>query len=272
MSVSKYLKDLAKPFDVKDVKWRLQQANKEKTGGWAVPYLDSRAIANRLDEVVGQMRWKDDYKPWISLKEGGTSQLCVIYIYDDDLKEWIGKTDGAGLSAIEPIKGGISDAFKRAAVKWGIGRYLYGMEPVWVKAKAKGNSAIIEKEEMPRLKQYYISYLKQLKSAGNPSAPKQPTNQKPKAETPPAANPEQKQSSVMPLYEILGVKTQQNNNGVRSMLRIKDLNAEDKVATVYYNGEDKSLQTGTKLGRAVFKSKDTEYGKVHILQDYDLAA
>lgn len=269
MSVNQYLKELSKPFDVNSVKWRLQQANKEKTGGWAVPYLDSRAIANRLDEVVGQMRWKDEYKPWISSKEGGTSQLCVIYIYDDDLKEWISKTDGAGLSAIEPIKGGISDAFKRAAVKWGIGRYLYGMEPVWVKAKAKGNSAIIEKEEMPRLKQYYISYLKQLNSAGDTPVQKQPTkqNQKPKAET--SAG---KQSAVVPLYEILGVKTQQGNNGVRSMLRIKDLNAENKVATVYYNGDDKNLKTGAKLERAVFSAKDTEYGKIHILQDYDMAA
>ena len=30
------------------------------------------------------------------------------------------------------IKGAASDAFKRAAVKWGIGRYLYAMQPVWI--------------------------------------------------------------------------------------------------------------------------------------------
>lgn len=262
MSVNRYLKELAKPFDANCVKWRLQQTNKEKTGGWAVPYLDSRTIAKRLDEVVGQMRWKDEYKPWISSKEGGTSQLCIIYIYDDDLKEWISKTDGAGLSAIEPIKGGISDAFKRAAVKWGIGRYLYDMEPVWVKAKAKGNSAIIEKDELPKLRQYYIAYMKKLNSTGN--TPGQ--NQQPKQEEQP------KQPAVTPLYEILGVKTQKNNNSVRSMLQIKDLKAKNKVATVYYNGEDENFKTGAKLGRAVFASRDTEYGKVHILQDYDLAA
>ena len=114
--------------------------------------MDSRAIAKRLDDVVGQMRWKDEYKPWITSKTGA-SQICIISIYDDDLGEWVNKSDGAELSAISPIKGGISDAFKRAAVKWGIGRYLYSMKPVWVKTRARGNSAMIEDTELTRLQQ-----------------------------------------------------------------------------------------------------------------------
>ena len=40
---------------------------------------------------------------------------------------WITKTDGAGDTNIEGEKGGLSDAFKRAAVKFGVGRYLYYM-------------------------------------------------------------------------------------------------------------------------------------------------
>lgn len=58
MSVNKYLEGLAKPFDAECVKWRIQVTNNEKTSGLAVAYLDSRTIAKRLDEVVGQMRWK----------------------------------------------------------------------------------------------------------------------------------------------------------------------------------------------------------------------
>ena len=68
MSVNKYLEGLAKPFDAECVKWRIQVTNNEKTSGLAVAYLDSRTIAKRLDEVVGQMRWKDEYKPWITAK------------------------------------------------------------------------------------------------------------------------------------------------------------------------------------------------------------
>lgn len=269
MSVNKYLKELSQPFSADCVKWRLQGTNNDKTGGWAVAYLDSRAIAKRLDDVVGQMRWKDEYKPWISSKEGA-SQLCTIYIYDEDLREWVSKSDGAGMSDVEPIKGGISDAFKRAAVKWGIGRYLYSMELVWVKAKPKGKSAVIDDAELPKLQQRYIEFLQNLNTG---STPEQQTD-KPKATpTQKPTNPQQtQQSKVTPLYEILGVRTQKGTRGVQSMLKIKDLNSENKVATVYYDGEDNNFKEGAKLGRAVFCAKDTGFGKVHILQDYDLAA
>ena len=72
-----------------------------------------------------------------------------------------------------------------------------------------------------------------------------------------------------PMYEILGVKKQQGDNGVRSVLRIKHNN---KVITAYYNGDDSHFKEGANLSRALFTSRETEYGKVHILQDYDLAA
>ena len=39
--------------------------------------------------------------------------------------EWVTKCDGADDTNIEGAKGGISDAFKRAAVKFGIFRYAY---------------------------------------------------------------------------------------------------------------------------------------------------
>ena len=45
--------------------------------------------------------------------------------------EWITKWDGAHCTEVEAIKGGISGAWKRAAVPWGIGRYLYSLEKQW---------------------------------------------------------------------------------------------------------------------------------------------
>lgn len=266
MSVNKYLKELSKPFAPDCVKWRLQSTNADKTGGYAVAYLDSRAIAKRLDDVVGQMRWKDEYKPWISSKEGA-SQICIISIYDDDLKEWISKSDGAGMSAVEPIKGGISDAFKRAAVKWGIGRYLYSMEAVWVKAKPKGKSVSIEDAELPKLQQKYMAFLKNLKEEDD--IHKQPAaklSEKTKASSQSTSEPNSARTQQnTPIYEILGIKAK----GENSLLQIKH---KDKIVTAYYNGSDNNLKAGTKLGRVSFTSKDTAYGKVHILQDYDLAA
>ena len=46
--------------------------------------------------------------------------------------EWISKEDGAPFTDFEAFKGGISDALKRAAVKYGIGRYLYDAPIQWV--------------------------------------------------------------------------------------------------------------------------------------------
>ena len=267
MSVNKYLEALGMPFPADKVKWRLQSTNKDKTMGYAVPYLDSRAIAERLDNVVGQMNWHDEYKPWANTKEGA-SQLCTIYIYDEERKEWIGKTDGASMSQIEPVKGGISDAFKRAAVKWNIGRYLYRFQVVKVRTKPKGSSAVIDYSEMPRLNQYYIETLKKLGILN-----KLPANQQtvPAAQTPAVpAQTAPKTAAVSPAkYEILGVKQQQGINGVHSVLQIR---SGGKTVTAYYNGTDANLKRGAKLGKAAFSMRQTPTGNVHILTGYEMAA
>jgi len=74
---------------------------------------------NRLDEVMGQNMWQSKFD-YI-----GGRMICTISCYYSTLNEWISKSDGADDSQIEGAKGGCSDSFKRAAVHWGIGRYLY---------------------------------------------------------------------------------------------------------------------------------------------------
>ena len=39
---------LAKPFAPEDLEWRLQNTNKEKTRGMAVPYVTNRAIHTNI--------------------------------------------------------------------------------------------------------------------------------------------------------------------------------------------------------------------------------
>ena len=65
--------------------------------------------------------------------------------------EWITKYDGANDTKIESTKGGISDSMKRAAVQWGIGRYLYNLPGQWVKIKNtyKDNYEIVERPKLP---------------------------------------------------------------------------------------------------------------------------
>ena len=102
---------LRAPFKPTQLRWRQGRA------GLQLAYIDARDVANRLDEVVGIENWQDRYE------EVAGRMICYLSIRCDG--EWITKSDGAGDTNIEAEKGGISDALKRAAQKFGIGRYLY---------------------------------------------------------------------------------------------------------------------------------------------------
>lgn len=156
-------------FDADSVEWRLQNAKSGAQQGLAVPYVTNRAIMDRLDAVVGPMNWKNEFRPWhrFNTKDGEVvGQLCGIYIYDPDRQEWVDKWDGAQLSAIEPLKGGLSDAMKRSAVQWNIGRYLYRMDAVWVDIEAAGKSQKMRmtKGAIASLPGIYMGMLEKLKA------------------------------------------------------------------------------------------------------------
>lgn len=88
-------------------------------GGRQLDYIDARFVMDRLDEAVGPENWRDVYE-----EAGNGSVRCGLSVRVGN--EWITKWDVGDQSDIEPTKGAHSDAFKRAAVKWGIGRDLYG--------------------------------------------------------------------------------------------------------------------------------------------------
>ena len=83
------------------------------------------------------------------------SQICGIGLYDAERGAWVMKYDGAENTDIEPVKGGLSDSFKRAAVLWGIGRYLYDMASIWVEIEPSGKSSQIKNSEYDRLRGHY---------------------------------------------------------------------------------------------------------------------
>ena len=122
------LKSLRAPFKPEDIEWRVQRSGIKPNGSaWVqvIAYIDNRAVQNRLDDVVGPANWRDEFD---TSPNGGI--LCGLSIRIND--EWVTKWDGADNSDIEPIKGGLSNAMKRAAVQWGIGRYLYSLESAYI--------------------------------------------------------------------------------------------------------------------------------------------
>lgn len=120
------LADLKRPFAAADVEWRIARCGKRDTRIWAMVlcYLTNRAIMDRLDEVCGPENWANQF----TVAPGG-GILCGIEIRIDG--GWVTKWDGAEQTDIEAVKGGLSGAMKRAAVQWGIGRYLYNLDEGW---------------------------------------------------------------------------------------------------------------------------------------------
>lgn len=120
-------KKLAAPFSKDELDWRIMSAGHKRNGEpWAiaVPYLDSRSIQQRLDEVVGPENWQTKYT------QVGRGYICDLSLRVEG--EWITKQDGSEETDHEPFKGAISRALVRAAVHWGIGRYLYKMPKTFV--------------------------------------------------------------------------------------------------------------------------------------------
>lgn len=130
-----FFQRLAAPFDPAQVSWRCGSTNKKKqqrenganakaTKGQALAYLDARDVMDRLDEVCGPDGWQNRYS------HAGAMTICELGVRSEG--EWLWKADGAGETDIEGEKGALSSALKRAAVRWGIGRYLYGIPSPWV--------------------------------------------------------------------------------------------------------------------------------------------
>jgi len=130
-SIEAIITKLKEPFREDQLEYRVGATNKDKTMGLALPYVEARAIQNRLDEVIGFNSWKVSYR---EVKDGF---LCSLSLKIND--EWISKEDGAQLTEFESVKGGISSAFKRVASSgFGIGRYLYGVRNQWFPIVPKG--------------------------------------------------------------------------------------------------------------------------------------
>lgn len=126
--------------------WRVQSRNKDKTKAMCSAYIDARDVMRVLDEVC-EYGWEVQYKEIggfifagiginVMQNDGKDSYLTTIYRWDcgqrveDNPQDQM--YDQAGKSAA-------SDAFKRAAVMWGIGRFLYDLSMVTLPCDQHGN-------------------------------------------------------------------------------------------------------------------------------------
>lgn len=120
------------PYDELD--WRVMKTGRGNNGPWVrvFCYLNNRAIMDRLDQVCGPAHWHNQFIPW-----GDGAQLCGISIEVDDGK-WVTKWDGAENTDRDAVKGGLTSSMRRAAVQWGVGRYLYSIGDTYGVVKSDG--------------------------------------------------------------------------------------------------------------------------------------
>jgi len=122
---------LQAPFHPNDIEWRVQRASRDGGSVLVLAYVTNRAIMARLDEVFSPFGWQNSFHEG---PQGGL--VCKIGAranFNNEPGEWVWKEDGAENTQVEAVKGGLSSAMKRAAVQWGVGRYLYNLTDNWAK-------------------------------------------------------------------------------------------------------------------------------------------
>lgn len=290
MKNEEIIKKLAEPFSASEVEWRIQGTDQNHARGLAVPYIDSRAIQRRLDDVVGCFGWKNEFRQWHE-----NSQLCSIFILYTSEKgdsEWISKCDGAENSAIESVKGGLSDSFKRAAVLWGIGRYLYDFGKKWVDVEKKGESYVIKQGEYAVLDAFHDSEVQRLlkgqstprkesqgiqpdtgnsekKNIQQPAV--QAGNSKVNQQTQPNLSNNSNDNGTNILYLVKRRLVSTNAKGQSTQLEMVSLD-DGSIVKAFLRGNDESVAEGIKLKNIKLVEKQGTNRNYNVLEAFEIAS
>ncbi len=133
---------LAAPMDYK---FRPGSTSKKRENGKYPPgtkammlaFVDARDIMDRLDDVVGVGNWQSELKQ--VNPDGSVMVSLSLYLPHTEFgdSEWVTHVDCGYKNApdndseSEPLKAAMSDGLKRAAVRFGVGRFLYDLPSHW---------------------------------------------------------------------------------------------------------------------------------------------
>lgn len=122
-----------RPLHADEIEVKVKQV--KENGLIALLYKTARTDMDLLDETVGAEMWECDYKEI----KGNLYCGIAVFVQQGDQVKRIEKWD-CGIESREDgegneKKGEASDSFKRAGVKWGIGRELYTSPFIWIKSQ-----------------------------------------------------------------------------------------------------------------------------------------
>jgi hypothetical protein len=140
LDVSRLLAELEVPFSPDQVRWRVTNTTNDKKRGQIVPYADCRAYTDRLNTLFTAQGWTREYKVETmtnitrvkkgeSIVSGKVLVTCTVTIVG------IGSHSGTGEEWADDDNGMTSagaQAFKRACSCFGLGRYFYDFNAIWV--------------------------------------------------------------------------------------------------------------------------------------------
>jgi hypothetical protein len=141
---------LRAPFKPEDISWKPQTVDYRAHTALAVAYADPRAYTDRMNEVFGVGGWSDTYyftvtpfnkfikgkaawgdKPATEDKQvAGNKVICVATISVSEFGIVVSSTGDSDASDDNAATSAEAQAFKRAAMKLGLGRYLYELPKV----------------------------------------------------------------------------------------------------------------------------------------------
>jgi hypothetical protein len=142
-------KRLAEPFDPGEIKWLVTATSIKQTKqgpvkrGQLAAYADPRAYTDRLNEVFGEWGWTRDYEVQVvqnferrTLADKNKTSVCAkIVVVSKVTILGLGSHTGVGEEWADDENAATraeAQAFKRACSCFGLGRYLYDFDTLWV--------------------------------------------------------------------------------------------------------------------------------------------
>jgi hypothetical protein len=233
----------------------------------AVAYLDARAVQKRLDEAVGPFNWKNVYSLWHD-----NSQICGISIFNAERNEWVTKFDGAENTDIEPIKGGLSDSFKRAACIWGIGRYLYELGGIWVEVETKGKSCTIKQNQYSKLESEYNAAVNRIFGLIAKQKSHSAVTSDKSIPVPSVSANNTIENSKLPEAPAFDYKVHSIQPSGKSSQVLELIDGNGGITKAYIKTADQAIALGSRLREVKMERKSSDYGEYNIINAYKFAA
>lgn len=135
---------MEKPFPIHDINVRIGAKSKDKTAALPLFYLQADAVRQRLDKAceIENASWSYDFEVFVTpehliasaVSTKAFSIKATIKVRKDNVeiaRSSVGEETFDKVESTEVFKSAETDAFKRAANRFGVGGYLRSLKKIW---------------------------------------------------------------------------------------------------------------------------------------------